>query len=297
MQWLPLSVRALLLFIVVLLGLLLIPGVFLAAPQDDVVFRSGVSLVRVDAAVQDAAGQLITDLKKDDFRVTDEGVSQTIVNFSFEEEPLDLILLFDVANSMKGKVLEILRAVELGFHELHRGDRVCVMDFGGFSEEIAPFSANLESINEAIVLKMPKMRFGGDWKPEKAADDAALRFRGEPVTQRRRAVLLITDKIGARSAGDTAAIHDLWASDAVLSALVLNGGQPATDAIVDKTGGATIVAGPPGPAFQDSVRRLHRRYTLYYALPAATPGTERSIHVECLRPNTKVIARTGYIVK
>jgi VWFA-related protein len=267
------------------------------------VFRSGVSLVRVDAAVQDPAGQLITDLKKEDFRVTDEGVRQTIVNFSFEEEPLDLILLFDVAGSMKGKVLEILRAVELGFHELHRGDRVCVMDFGGFSEEIAPFSANLESINEAIVLKMPKMRFGGDWKPEKAAQDAALRFRGEPVTQRRRAVLIVTDKIGARSAADTAAIHDLWTSDAVLSALVLNGGQqirilePGANAIADKTGGATIVAGPPGPAFQDSVRRLRRRYTLYYALPTATQGAERSIHVECTRPNAQVRARTGYVVK
>jgi VWFA-related protein len=158
MRQLPLIVRALLLFLV-------LSGPFLAAPQDDVVFRSGVSLVRVDAEVQDAAGQLITDLKKDEFRVLDQGVAQTIVNFSFEEEPLDLILLFDVAGSMKGKVLEVFRAVELGFHELHRGDRVCVMDFGGFSEEIAPFSANLESINEAIVLKMPSMRFGGDWKP------------------------------------------------------------------------------------------------------------------------------------
>jgi hypothetical protein len=282
-----------------LIAIAALPG----APQDDVVFRSGVSLVRVDAEVQDAAGQLITDLKKEDFRVTDEGVPQTIVNFSFEEEPLDLILLFDVAGSMKGKVLDVLRAVELGFHELHRGDRVCVMDFGGFSEEIAPFSANLESINEAIVLKMPKMRFGGDWKPEKAAGDAALKFRGEPVTQRRRAVLLITDRIGARSPGDTAAIHDLWTSDAVLSALVLSGAQqtrilqPGANAIADKTGGATIVAGPPGPSFQDSVRRLRRRYTLYYALPTATPGVERSIHVECTRPDTQVRARTGYIVK
>ena len=296
MQWLPLSVRALLLMLV-------LAGAFPASPQDDVVFRSGVSLVRVDAEVQDAAGQLITDLKKDDFRVTDEGAPQAIVNFSFEEEPLDLILLFDVANSMKGKVLEVFRAVELGFHELRRGDRVCVMDFGGFSEEIAPFSADLESINEAIVLKMPKMRFGGDWKLEKAADDAALRFRGEPVTQRRRAVLLITDKTGGRSAGETAAIHDLWASDAVLGALVLGGGQPTrilepgANPIADQTGGATVVAGAPGPAFQDSVRRLRRRYTMYYALPAAAAGSVRAIHVECLRANTRVRARTGYVVK
>jgi VWFA-related protein len=282
--------------------MLVLAGAFRASPQEDVVFRSSVSLVRVDAEVQDAAGQLITDLKKDDFRVTDEGAPQAMVNFSFEEEPLDLILLFDVAGSMKGKVLEVFRAVELGFNELHRGDRVCVMDFGGFSEEIAPFSADLESINEAIVLKVPRLHFGGDWKLEEGAQDAAIRFRREPVTQRRRAVLIITDKIGSRSAAADPAIRSLWTSDAVLSALVLGGSQPTrvlepgANPIADKTGGATIVAGAPGPAFQDSVRRLRRRYTMYYAVPAAAPGSERAIHVECLRPNSRVRARTGYVV-
>jgi VWFA-related protein len=292
-----------------LLRLIALCCVVPAAPQDDVVFRSGVSLVRVDAEVQDARGRLLTDLKKDDLRVLDEGAQQSIVTFSFEEEPLDLILLFDIAGSMRGKLLEVFRAVELGFGELHPGDRVCVMAFGGQAMEIAPFSSSLDAVNEAIVLKVPPLHFGGDWKPDRAADDAALRFRREPVTHRRRAVLIITDRVGARASGDAAAIRDLWQSDAVLSELVLGGGQQirilesGASMIADKTGGATIVAGAPGPAFQDSVRRLRRRYTMYYALPAATPGSERSIQVELTPaalsrfPNSRVRARTGYVVQ
>ena len=60
-------------------------------------FRSGVSLVRVDAEAIDASGRVVAGLTKDDFRVLDDGAAQALVNFSFEEEPLDLILLFDTA--------------------------------------------------------------------------------------------------------------------------------------------------------------------------------------------------------
>jgi hypothetical protein len=292
-----------------LLLLLILPSAFLAAPQDDVVFRSGVSLVRVDAEVQDAHGQLVTNLKQQDFRLLDEGAAQNIVNFSFEEEPLDLILLFDIAGSMRGKLLNVLRAVELGFGELHRGDRVCVMAFGGQPTELKPFSADLNAVNEAIVLKVPSLHFGGDRKPDRAADAAALRFRREPVTPRRRAVLMITDRVGLHASGDAGAIRDLWQSDAVMSELVLSGGQrtrilePGASIIPDKTGGATVVAGAPGPAFQDSVRRLRRRYTMYYALPALTAGAERTIQVELSPaaasrvPNARIRARTGYVVQ
>jgi hypothetical protein len=122
-------------------------------------------------------------------------------------------------------------------------------------------------------------------------------------------VLMIADRSGSGTAGDAAAIRDLWQSNAVLGELILGGGhetrilESGASAIADKTGGAAIVAGAPGPAFQDSVRRLRRRYTMYYALPAATPGSERSIRVELSPaaasrlPNSRILSRTGYVVQ
>jgi VWFA-related protein len=283
-------------------------GTVLASPQDDVVFRSGVSLVRVDAEAIDAGGRVVAGLTKDDFRVLDEGVSQSLVNFSFEEDPLDLILLFDTAGSMRGKLLSVVRATELGFHELRRSDRISVRAFSSDSTEILPFTDNLQAVNEAILIQVLKLKFGGTSRLEPAVHDAALRFRSEPTTHRKRAVLVITDKPGSRGSNESAVVRDLWNVDAVVSELILNGApqtrlmETGTNVIVDKTGGAAIVAGNPGEAFRDSVHYVRSGYTMYYALPDAIPGAERRLQVELTPeaakrlPNTRIRARSGYLV-
>jgi hypothetical protein len=273
----------------------------IAAAQDGTVFRSGVSLVRADAVAMDASGRVVAGLTKDDFSVLDEGNPQSLVNFTFEEEPLDLILLFDTAGSMRGKLLSVVRATELGFHELHRGDRVCVRAFGSISTEILPFTDNLQAVNEAILFQVLKLKFGGGSRLEPAADDAALRFRGEPKTRRKRAVLIVTDKPGSRESNEAAVVRDLWSADAVLSELILDRDRNGVNGIVDKTGGTTIVAGDPGEAFRDSVHYLRSGYTMYYALPPASPGAEHKLQVALTPeaatrfPNVRIRARSGYI--
>ncbi len=265
----------------------------LLLPQD-AVFRSSVSLVRVDAAVSDAAGRILTDLKKDDFRIFDDGVLQPILNFSFEEEPLDVILLFDTGGNMSSKFLPLIRAVELGFHELKRGDRAAVMVYSGVSVQLLPLTADFAAVNDAILLQVLRQHFGGASKLVAAADDAAHHFQTEPGSQRRRAILVITDKTAARNSRDEVAIRDLWQANVVLSELILDHPPQPTDPVVEKTGGATIPAGSdPGHAFVESLRRLRRRYTLYYAMPPGSSGTERTIRVE-VRPGLHVFARTGY---
>jgi Ca-activated chloride channel homolog len=279
----------------------------LGAAQDDVVFRSGVSLVRVDAEAVDASGRVVPGLTKDDFRVLDEGTPQAIVNFSFDVEPLDLILLFDTSGSMHGKLLSVVRATELGFDELHKSDRICVRAFSLNSTEMQPFTSNLQAVNEAILLRVITTKFGGSSKVDAAAEEAAIRFRTEPKTHRKRAVLIVTDKPGSRDAGD-AIVRDLWNSDTVLSELVLAGAhetkllEAGNSPLVDRTGGATIVAGTPGDAFRDSVHYVRSGYAIYYAQPDAAPGSQRKVQVELTAeaakrlPGIRVRARSGYIV-
>lgn len=271
-----------------------------ACPQGDPVFRSNVSLVRVDAQATDPTGAVVEGLTKDDFRVLDEGAPQTLVNFSFAQEPLDLILLFDTAGSMHGKLLEVVRATQLGFNELHKGDRVSVRVFGSDSFELLPFSENLQTVNEAIMIRAITIRPNGSSRLEPAADAAALRFRNETKSHRKRAVLIITDKTDSR-AGQMSIVRDLWDSDAVLSELIMGGpsGQKPNE-IVDKTGGTTIVAGNPGEAFRESVHYLRSGYTMYYAPPEAKSGEPRRLDVqltpEALKrfPNARLRARSGY---
>jgi hypothetical protein len=203
---------------------------------------------------------------------------------------------------MHGKLLNIVRATELGFNELHKSDRVCVRAFSAVSTEVLPFSSDLQAVNLAILTQVLKLKFGGASRLEQAADEAALRFRSEPKTNRKRAVLIVTDKPGAREPNEAAIARDLWNADAVLSQLILDRGRSGANEIVDKTGGTTIVAREPGEAFRDSVHYLRSGYTMYYALPDASAGVERKLQVE-LTPdaakrfaNVRIHARSGYIV-
>lgn len=274
----------------------------IACPQGDPVFRSGVSLVRVDAQVTDTSGAVVEGLTKEDFRVLDEGAPQTLASFGFAQEPLDLILLFDTAGSMHAKLLEVVRATQLGFNELRKGDRVSVRVFSTASTELLPFSENLETVNQAILIRAITIRPNGSSRLEPAADEAALSFRNEQKSHRKRAILIITDKTDPKASGQMSIVRDLWASDAVLSELVIGGGaEQRPNEIVDKTGGITIVAGNPGEAFRESVHYLRSGYTMYYALPEARAGAARRIAVELTPealkrfPNARVRARSGYV--
>jgi VWFA-related protein len=276
--------------------------------QEETVFRSAVSLVRIDAEVLDSAGSIVEGLKKEDFRLQDQGVGQPLSNVTFEQEPLDLILLFDLSGSMRGKLLGIVRAVELGFHELKTGDRVCVMTFSAGTAELLPFTDDLERANQVIFVRLPGLQFGGGSNTGQAAIDAAIRFRREPKSARRRAVLIVTDKAGSASPEAEAAVRSLWQNDVVLAELVLTGSKETrtdvrgSNPIAQRTGGSTVIAGDPGATFQRSVRLLRRRYTLYYNLPGGIAGSERGIQVQLSPeaakryPGATLRARTGYTV-
>lgn len=60
------------------------------------------NLALIDAMVRDKkTGDLITDLTKDDFRVEDDGVPQTVESVSHDKLPLSLVFLIDDGDSMR----------------------------------------------------------------------------------------------------------------------------------------------------------------------------------------------------
>jgi VWFA-related protein len=274
----------------------------------DPTFRATTALVRIDAEAIDPAGRVVPNLAQNDFLIFDRGQPQTIVNFAFEEDPLDLILLFDTSSGMHDKLHSLLRATELGFHELRAGDRVSVMAYDATSRVVQPFTPNLDAVNEAIVLRVLATRFAGSPRIENAGSDAGLSFRSESASHRKRAVLAITDKAESDKAGATAAVQVLWNANAVFSELIVGKGSqtrlvdPGATSIADRTGGVAIAAGVPGEAFQESVHYLRSGYTLYYALPGGPAGSERAVKVELTpeaarsHPGLRVRARSGYFV-
>jgi VWFA-related protein len=291
-----------------------------AGSQDTAVFRTNVSLVHIDAeVVQD--GRTLTGFAKTDFRVLDEGKEQPVLNFSAEEQPLDIILLFDISGSMQAIVAGVGAAAQQGLQELRQGDRVAVMVFNSRSWLVADFTENLDAVQRTIQQDVMSQPFGGGTLIQSAVDDAAAKFLHEPRTERRRAVLIITDNIGTRTRREETVVRDFWEADALLSGLIIQNKAFATmhtvgtimsptslimqagmKGIADKTGGDAIHSEDPGAAFEDMMRRIRTRYSLYYAMPNDKPGKQRTVRVELAKaagaryPKAVVRARKGYVI-
>ncbi len=315
--------------------LCVLPILALAAfAQETPTFKTGVSLVHVDAEVVTYDGRLLTGFTKDDFRVLDEGKEQPIVYFSAGLEPLDLILLFDVSGSMKPKVKQVASAAREGMEELWPGDRVAILTFNTRSRLVLPFTDDLKHVRQSIERDILNLPFGGGTLIQDAVWDAVQCFRKEPKTQRRRAVLIITDDEGAPTRKEASIVREYWEADALLTGLIVTGpaqsyqsvprmppvgrmppigrippvayppARPASvgvKGIADQTGGDFVQSGDPAREFPASMRRIRSRYTIYYAMPEAKPGTPRSIRVVLApalaerQPGTRIRARTGYV--
>src|ERR1700719_2802049 len=71
-----------------------------AQDQDQSVVRVDVNLVMVDATVKNKAGQIMGNLKKDDFELREDGVAQKVAIFSRDELPLTVALVLDLSDSI-----------------------------------------------------------------------------------------------------------------------------------------------------------------------------------------------------
>jgi VWFA-related protein len=286
--------------------------------QETPAFRSDVSLVHVEAEVTDGI-RTLNGFHKEDFVVKDNGAPQSILYFSQDEEPLDLILLFDVSGSMKTSVERVAESAHTALAELRSGDRVAVMVFSGRSRLAAPFNERLDQV-ENTVNDLVMSKFGGSTHLLAAVDDAAEYFLSQPGEHRRRAVLVLTDDYGQRSRRASTVVHRLWEADASLSGLIIRSGadvaintttkvmSPALlllsegmGGVAEQTGGDTLKADQPGDAFREMMQRIRRRYSLYYAMPPAKPGQARQVKVGLTveargrAPNARVRARKGYV--
>jgi Ca-activated chloride channel homolog len=255
-----------------------------------------------------------TGLTKEEFRVLDNGQEQTIAAFSKGEEPLDLLLLFDVSGSMRRHIARVASAAHQGLQELRPMDCVSVMAFNSEAWEVAPFSENL-SESERAIRQVVKLHFSGSTRIQSSIYDAANRLVAlRNRNRRRRAVLVVTDNLGIPSHRKKAAIEELWEADALLGGLVvtnrmglkgllspLGTTRPGgIEDIVEQTGGDFIRSDDLGRTFPEMMRRIRTRYTLYYRLPEGEVGSLRTIDVQLsekgrLRfPGARVLARRGY---
>ncbi len=120
------------------------------ASAQDPVFKSVLEAVRVDTLVT-SGNELIKGLSARDFEVFDNGVPQRVDLVSFEELPLNVILAFDMSDSVAGERLEQLqRASGALLSGLRPGDQSALITFSHEVRLAAPLSADVDRVKSAL---------------------------------------------------------------------------------------------------------------------------------------------------
>src|SRR5260370_1992357 len=107
------------------------------APQDSgevdegSIVRVSTSLIAVPTTVMDRNGRYIANLRKEDFRIYEDGVEQTIANFSSIEKPFTVALMLDVSGSTQAQLSQIREAANTFVGRLRFNDRLMAISFDG----------------------------------------------------------------------------------------------------------------------------------------------------------------------
>lgn len=301
------------------LALLLLSLAGAARAADDVVFRSDVSLIRVDVQVLDRQNRAITGLRQEDFLLREQGEPRDIRNFASEETPLDVVLLLDVSRSMRPHIERIAAAANEAMLVLGRQDRVGIMVFDRQVRTRMRLRQSVGDLGRELQDLLDEEDFNGGTDITRALLEAGRYLGRDARKEARRAIVIVTDDQTERGRDENGVTRALTASDVVLSAIIApdalsssrrGGGSvgtgggilddiifgrrnprrrapvsygtrsAGTSEIARRTGGDSLRIAD-ADALETTLARIRQRYALHFYLPdGVKPNQERQIAVE-----------------
>jgi Ca-activated chloride channel family protein len=265
-----------------------------------------VDLVNVLFTVADKNGRFITNLQKEDFKVSEDDRGQTISNFSNETNlPLSIALVFDTSASILGKLkFEQEAAGEFFYTTLRRGtDKALVVTFDNTVGLAQDFTDNSEQLTKAL----GKVHAAGTTA---LFDAVYLAIDNKLAGQEgRRVVIVISDgddNSSERSIEDTVEIAQK--SDTVIYAVGTNPtqlfgsdkdqGNRYLKRLTQETGGRLFLPvklEDLTKSFLEISEELRSQYTLgYRSTNVKRDGTYRRIKIATTNKQFRVRAREGY---
>ncbi len=275
-----------------------------------------VNMVVLHATVLDRKGRQVTDLKKENFRVYEDGVLQTLSVFSHADIPVTRGIVIDDSGSMREKRSAVNAAALAFVKTSNPQDQVFVVNFndvyyldtpGDFASNIEELKAALDKIDsrggtalyDAVYASLDHMKLGNRDKKVVLVitdgEDNASRYTLEELVrylQKGNAVVYTIGLLGSEEPGGLFKVRGGGTKRAakVLEKLAeVSGGQAYFPKSLEEVESTCI-----GIAHD-----IRAQYTLaYYPTNAKKDGTFRTLRVEALPPRggerLVVRTRTGY---
>jgi Ca-activated chloride channel homolog len=292
-----------------------IPG--RAQDQDKGTIRVAVNLVLVDATVKSKDGQIMANLKKDDFEVREDGVVQKVEIFSRDELPVNVALVLDLSDSIEPFLAPLREASSIALGALKPNDEVALFTFSTEAELRLPFTKDKSKIAELINTFDAR----GATNINDGIFKAAEYMLPLPPTGR-RVIILISDDVGTDAGGQGTRdiVTEAIASDAVLYNLKIPGyNPPATmlhsamtpglvniNKVMEATGGEMFNVQDVAhldSVFSALIQRIKTRYTLgYYTMANGAGGKPHKLEVRLASSFGKkgrdysILAKNGYYI-
>ena len=160
--------------------------------EGDVV-RVNASLVTVPVSVLDRDGRFIAGLRKDDFRVFEDGAEQQVAYFAPVEQPFTVALVIDTSGSTRFKMEEMQDAAIAFLDQLRPNDRVIVVSFDDKIRVLSDPTSDRGVLRDAI-----RRTRTGDGTRLYDAVDLVINQQLSRV-QGRKAIVLFTDGVDTTS--------------------------------------------------------------------------------------------------
>ena len=296
---------------------------------DDEIISVDSSLVTIPVSVFDKNGIYIPHIRKEEFKIFEDGKEQEIAYFGKNDQPFTVAIVIDTSGSTQFKIEDIHYAAKLFVRQLEARDKVIVIQFSDGIRVLAEATSDKRTLDRAI----EKARFGGSTSLYSAVG-FTLRRRMNKI-KGRKAIVLFTDGVdtSGRIRGYQRNYEDAEESDTLIYPVFYNtflsgisggtvmssplptigGGGGIRDAkaqtfgktyletLAAYTGGRVFHAGRSRSllvqAFEGIAEELRTQYSIGYSpIEAGEKGDRKQIKVRVYRPNLRVRARDSYIV-
>jgi len=127
-------------------------------PRPKANIRIDSTLVLIPVTVTDPLNRFVTGLEKENFKVFEDKSPQEISQFSSEDAPLSVGVVFDASGSMGHKLDKSRQAVAQFFKLSNPEDEFFLVQFNDSASLVQPFTRNLEEIQNRLAFTQSKGR-------------------------------------------------------------------------------------------------------------------------------------------
>ncbi len=162
-------------------------------------FSVSVNLVKVPISVFNGNGDLVTDLRKEDFRVWEDQAAQDIRSFGHDINPVSVVLVLDTSMSEKSELKKIKEAAEEFAAALAPGDQISLITFDDEVYRTLDWTNDIKKLRKALAKIQTGLRTALYDAMYLAATDQLKGVEG------RKAIILLTDCLNNQS---SVALHE-----------------------------------------------------------------------------------------